>query len=145
MVALRKAALDWSDPEGVHSMRVASRRLRSVLRDFAPYLRKRGLTASVKEIKSIADALGEVRDQDVAITALEKTATQARAEVSAALKEFIVSRMETRDQARQKLKSILRGSQLKQLEADFTAAVDVSLLQMGERLDVLSRQLTLPT
>src|SRR5258705_3828230 len=134
MVALRKAALDWSDPEGVHSMRVASRRLRSALRDFTPYVRKRGLTASVKEIKSIADALGGVRDQDVAITAPEKTATQAPAEVPAALKEFIVSRMETRDQARQKLKSILRGSQLKQLEADFTAAVDVVTATDGGKI-----------
>jgi CHAD domain-containing protein len=125
MVVLHKAALNWSDPEGVHSMRVASRRLRSALRDFSPYVRKRGLTSSVKQIKSIADVLGEVRDQDVAIEALEKTATQAPAEVSAALKEFIVSRIETRDQARLKLKSILQRDQLKQLEADFTAAVAV--------------------
>ncbi len=125
MVGLHKAALNWSDPEGVHSMRVASRRLRSALRDFSPYVRKRGLTSSVKQIKSIADALGEVRDQDVAIAALEKTATQAPAEISATLKEFVVSRIETRDQARLKLKSILQRGQLKQLEADFTAAVDV--------------------
>ena len=47
----RKAALDWSDPEGVHSMRVASRRLRGALRDFAPFLRKRSLTGALKELK----------------------------------------------------------------------------------------------
>ncbi|HEV2883342.1 MAG TPA: CHAD domain-containing protein, partial [Pyrinomonadaceae bacterium] len=40
MCLLRKAALDFKDPEGVHDMRVASRRLRSALRDFAPHLRK---------------------------------------------------------------------------------------------------------
>src|SRR5918996_1339861 len=61
------AALDWTDPEGVHSMRVASRRLRSALRDFLPYVRKRNLTSIQKQMKSIADALGEVRDLDVAI------------------------------------------------------------------------------
>ena len=52
---------DWKDPEGVHSMRVASRRLRSSLRDFMPYIRKRGLGSTLKQIRSIADALGEVR------------------------------------------------------------------------------------
>ena len=33
MSRFRDAALNWNDPEGVHSMRVASRRLRSALRD----------------------------------------------------------------------------------------------------------------
>src|SRR5215213_8322656 len=65
--AWREAALDWTDPEGVHSMRVASRRLRSALRDFMPYIRKRPLAQMLKQLRSIADALGEVRDQDVAI------------------------------------------------------------------------------
>ncbi|HEX5966530.1 MAG TPA: CHAD domain-containing protein, partial [Pyrinomonadaceae bacterium] len=62
MYGFRQAALDWSDPEGVHSMRVASRRLRSAMRDFMPYLRQRGLTPVLKQTKSIAAALGEVRD-----------------------------------------------------------------------------------
>src|SRR5882724_8206200 len=65
--ALRDHALDWSDPEGVHDMRVSSRRLRGALRDFMPYLHKHGLSATLKEIRKIADALGDVRDQDVAI------------------------------------------------------------------------------
>ncbi|HEU4595360.1 MAG TPA: CHAD domain-containing protein, partial [Pyrinomonadaceae bacterium] len=42
MCEFREAALDWSDPEGVHDMRVASRRLRSALRDFMPHLQRRG-------------------------------------------------------------------------------------------------------
>src|ERR1044071_902153 len=83
------AALDWSDPEGVHSMRVASRRLRSALRDFMPYVRKRGLTSVQKRLKSVADALGEVRDLDVAIMALEKLASNAPGEVSPAVKRLI--------------------------------------------------------
>ena len=72
LLGWRKAALDWSDPEGVHSMRVASRRLRSAMRDFLPYLPKRSFVWSSKRFKAIADALGEVRDQDVAIQALEE-------------------------------------------------------------------------
>src|ERR1044071_8802336 len=85
----RSAALDWSDPEGVHSMRVASRRLRSALRDFTPYLHKRRLSSALKSLRDIADALGEVRDQDVAILALEKLQTHASDHVGPALKQVI--------------------------------------------------------
>lgn len=126
MHALAKAAINWDDPEGVHSMRVASRRLRSALRDFTPYLRKSGLRASQKEIRTIADVLGEVRDQDVAIIALEKTAARAPKEVSAALDHFIGRKKEVREGARAKLKSALRKDQLKALQARFFSAVEVA-------------------
>ena len=82
----RKAALDWSDPEGVHSMRVASRRLRSAMRDFLPYLPKRSFASSTRRFKEIADLLGEVRDSDVAILALEEIEKKAPAEHAAALR-----------------------------------------------------------
>ena len=120
----RSAALDWSDPEGVHSMRVASRRLRSALRDFTPYLHKRRLSSVLKSLRDIADALGEVRDQDVAILALDKLQTHTPHEVSAALKKFIDARKEIRDQAREELVTMLADDQLKQLEMSFTTAVD---------------------
>jgi CHAD domain-containing protein len=120
----RAAALDWSDPEGVHSMRVASRRLRSALRDFTPYLHKRRLSSVLKSLRDIADALGEVRDQDVAIMALEKLQTHTPHDVSAALKQFIDARKTIRDQAREELVSILADDHLKQLELSFTTAVD---------------------
>jgi CHAD domain-containing protein len=120
----RAAALDWSDPEGVHSMRVASRRLRSALRDFTPYLHKRRLSSVLKSLRDIADALGEVRDQDVAIMALEKLQTHTPHDVSPALKQFIDARKTIRDQAREELVVMLADEQLKQLEMSFTTAVD---------------------
>jgi CHAD domain-containing protein len=123
LLGLREAALDWSDPEGVHSMRVASRRLRSALRDFMPFLRKRGLTSVQKELRNIADALGDVRDQDVALMALEKIQNGKSAESSTALEQFIEKRKEAREQAREKLRSILE-TQLKPFESDFVAAVN---------------------
>ena len=67
LCSFQQAALDWTDTEGVHSMRVASRRLRSALRDFMPYLHKRRLGSVLKSLRDIADALGEVRDQDARV------------------------------------------------------------------------------
>ena len=124
MIEWRKTALDWSNPEGVHSMRVASRRLRSAMRDFLPYIPKRSFASVLKQLKGLADALGDVRDQDVAIPALEAIAKKAPAEHSAALKELIEKRKQLREQQRKKLKAVLAKSELKKLEAEFAAAVE---------------------
>lgn len=59
-------ALDMSDPEGVHDTRVATRRLRAVLEICAPCFPKKPHRKLLKEVKSLADALGERRDPDVA-------------------------------------------------------------------------------
>lgn len=124
LYGFHQTAMDWTDPEGVHSMRVASRRLRSVLRDFMPYLRKRPLASALKQLRNLADALGEVRDQDVAIAALEEMTSHASAEVSAGLKPFVETRRQLRGQAREELKTILEGDDLKELELEFIAGVD---------------------
>jgi CHAD domain-containing protein len=124
MCSFRQAALDWKDPEGVHSMRVASRRLRSSLRDFMPYIRKRGLGSTLKQIRSIADALGEVRDQDVAIMALHNLASKATPEIANVLQDILESRKEIRRLARKQLEDRLAHDQLKLLSDDFSKVVD---------------------
>src|SRR5437762_11227050 len=73
MCKLRARALEWSDPEGVHAMRVCSRRLRSAMSDFRPFIRAR---LPVGKLRRIADALGAVRDQDVALVALDELSKQ---------------------------------------------------------------------
>ena len=45
MCSLRNQALNWSDPEGVHDMRVSSRRLRGALHDFRDRLVSPGTRA----------------------------------------------------------------------------------------------------
>jgi CHAD domain-containing protein len=124
MYGFRQAALDWSDPEGVHSMRVASRRLRSAMRDFMPYLRQRGLTSVSKKTKAIANALGNVRDQDVAIMALEKIQKQANAEVAAALQQLIDERKERRNEARNNLSSVLIATEMTTAKTEFMARIE---------------------
>ena len=127
MTALRVKALDWSAPAGVHDMRVASRRLRSVLADFSPYLRKRRISAAVKEIKAIAEALGKVRDQDVAIKALESLAAIAPAEVSPGIQSLIDNRRTALDKVREQLNAIVDQERLVQLRLDFFTDFEASL------------------
>ena len=66
--------LDTSDIERVHAMRVATRRLRAAIEIFRPCFPKREGKRALREIKALADALGERRDRDVAIDALESFA-----------------------------------------------------------------------
>ena len=68
--------LDTAEIEGVHDMRVATRRLRAALEVFAPCFPKADHKRVLKEVKAIADALGERRDRDVAIASLSSFAEQ---------------------------------------------------------------------
>jgi CHAD domain-containing protein len=124
MCALRDKALDWREPEGVHDMRVSSRRLRGALRDFAPYLRKSGLAVVLKQVGDLADALGVVRDQDVAIIGLQKLAAGAPPEAATMLAQLVQVREKIRKEARKNLRHSLRKVPLKQLQKDFVTAVD---------------------
>jgi CHAD domain-containing protein len=63
--------LDTRDIERVHDMRVASRRLRAVLEIFAPCFPKSEFKGVLRDVKQLADALGERRDPDVHIDALK--------------------------------------------------------------------------
>jgi CHAD domain-containing protein len=63
--------LDVTDIERVHAMRVATRRLRAVLEIFQPAFPARSHRAVLREVKALADALGERRDPDVQLAALE--------------------------------------------------------------------------
>ena len=53
-------------------MRVATRRLRAALEVFEPCFPSEALSGALDEVKALADALGERRDRDVAIAALER-------------------------------------------------------------------------
>jgi CHAD domain-containing protein len=64
--------LDVTDIERVHDMRVATRRLRAALEIFAPCFPKAEHRKLLKEVKRLADALGERRDPDVAIEGFER-------------------------------------------------------------------------
>jgi len=64
--------LDVADIERVHDMRVATRRLRAVLEIYEPCFPRADVKAVLADVKRLADALGERRDPDVQIAALER-------------------------------------------------------------------------
>lgn len=69
-----RGVLDTGKIEGVHDMRVATRRLRAVMEIFAPCFPKKRHREALREVKELADVLGERRDPDVMIDRLRAVA-----------------------------------------------------------------------
>jgi CHAD domain-containing protein len=65
-----RGVLDTGDIDRVHDMRVATRRLRAALEVFEPCFPRKSYRQALREVKRLADGLGERRDRDVAIAAL---------------------------------------------------------------------------
>jgi CHAD domain-containing protein len=121
----RGGALDFSDIEGVHEMRVAARRLRSALRVFAPLMDKRRLKKARRDLKEISDALGVVRDQDVAVAALRKLSSRAKDElIKKGVKNLLAERKKLRQSGRLDLTKRLTAASLGKLEKRFFAALE---------------------
>jgi CHAD domain-containing protein len=63
---------DRGNPEDVHDMRVATRRLRAALEIFAECFPRKRHRQVLKDVKRLADALGARRDPDVAAERLRE-------------------------------------------------------------------------
>ena len=95
--------LDVDDIERVHDMRVATRRLRAVLEIFAPAFPKTAHRELLREVKALADALGERRDPDVQIESLRAYTGQAPPEDAAGVDELIARLREEQSGANARL------------------------------------------
>lgn len=73
MMSFKEGAIDGRDIEYVHDMRVASRRLRAAMRNFADcFTRKKKFRRHLKRVERITKRLGAVRDLDVLIDRFQK-------------------------------------------------------------------------
>lgn len=77
-----------ADAEGVHQMRVAARRLRSDLRTFAPLIEQEWAAELRSELKWLGGILGAVRDLDVQLARMTRTAGELEAEVPPLFEDF---------------------------------------------------------
>jgi exopolyphosphatase/pppGpp-phosphohydrolase len=77
VLAAIPVALAGTDIEGVHDVRVASRRLRAAMDIAAPAFPGKWYKALHRTAKEITGALGEVRDRDVLLEALRKERSAA--------------------------------------------------------------------
>jgi CHAD domain-containing protein len=115
--------LDVDEPERLHDMRVATRRLRAALEICAPCFPPKRHRKALKGVKRLADALGERRDRDVEIEFLRGFATEA----PAGEREALAARIE-----------VLRGEQREANAALTPRLKPKRLRKLRRRLDELA-------
>ena len=118
MVAQEPRAWEGLDPEGVHKMRVATRRLRSALRAF-----KKVLPGSIRsfdgEFKWLASVLGGVRDLDVARGNLPHFLSEIPPDDAAHLDDYRQYLADRWREERRRLVTCLAGRRYGRLKAGF--------------------------
>ena len=123
MVAQEPRAWEGLDPEGVHKMRVATRRLRSALRAF-----KKVLPASIRsfngEFKWLAAVLGGVRDLDVARGNLPHFLSEIPEEDAAHLDDYQQHLADRWREERRHLLACLAGRRYGRLKAGFAERLE---------------------
>jgi len=104
----RKEVLDLREIEGVHSMRVATRRLRAALEVFGPCFERKRAGRALAEVKALAAALGERRDRDVQLDLLDRLRPKCHAAERRALDLLAGELREEQNEANHALGAALR-------------------------------------
>ncbi len=115
------------EPDSVHQMRVAARRLRSALRSFGPLFDKEWADSLRDELAWVADVLGGARDREVLLARLQRDLETLPDElVLGPVAERLESRLAgSLSEARQQILEVLRGERyLDLLERLVAAATD---------------------
>jgi inorganic triphosphatase YgiF len=112
-------AWEGLDPEGVHQMRVATRRIRAALRAFQRVLPATPVKAFRREFKWTAAALGTVRDLDVYQENFRHDAGEIPDEDRACLVDYGRHLVKRRQQARQTLLDCLSSERYRRLNYEF--------------------------
>jgi CHAD domain-containing protein len=107
--------LDLDDVERVHDMRVASRRLRAALEMFKPCFPKKRHRRCLKQVKALADALGERRDRDVSIAFLRNFLGGAPAADRGRLQILLARLGEEQEEANERLAPFVAEERLGEL------------------------------
>ncbi len=124
-------ALDPTQIEGIHDMRVATRRLRSALRDIELAVGGHPAKLASKGFKSLADTLGAVRDEDVAINVLEQLAADPNAEhVRSGIELLVQTRRDRREAAFAKLQTELSVDFQQDLRHRFETSLESLLAEI---------------
>ncbi|MGE0130980.1 MAG: CHAD domain-containing protein [Blastocatellales bacterium] len=109
------------DVESIHDMRVAIRRLRVALSNFAVCVPKKDRRRLRIRLENLADALGDVRDMDVMIAAM-KTMLLTRSNEERSAISALIRRLQARRRLRLRaLINYLRGEEYAGFRREFSS------------------------
>ena len=121
-----EGVLEVEDIEPLHSMRVASRRLRAALEVFRPCFPRKRYKRTLKGVKALADALGERRDRDVSIAFLAGYLEEAPAGDRGRLEILLARLREEQGQANERLAQFMTEDRLGALREALAELVEAA-------------------
>ncbi|OGU12237.1 MAG: hypothetical protein A2075_11320 [Geobacteraceae bacterium GWC2_58_44] len=107
---LKKKVLDTWDPDDIHDLRVASRRVREGLELFSPCYQNDAVNRLVRRVKRVTRFLGEMRNMDEALLFFDALAGELDEGCRAELEVLILSIASQRQKGRREFKAGLKQS-----------------------------------
>ncbi|MDQ3492107.1 MAG: CHAD domain-containing protein, partial [Chloroflexota bacterium] len=123
MLSVEDGARSGEDPEHVHKMRVATRRMRAAWRVFDGAYRTKPQKRYVRELREVATTLGWVRDMDVQLEDLARYAKSLEPEAAADLAPLADAWRTRRDSARDDLLTLLDSKAYRRFVDEYLAFV----------------------
>jgi len=117
-----------ADPEGVHQMRVAVRRMRAAIKADGRHLPD-GVRLQA-ELRWLGSSLGAVRDLDVLLDHIHAQAAGFDAADAAALEQLVGGLVGDRRAARRRMLTVLRGRRYRALRVALAAAVTSPVVEV---------------
>ena len=123
MLLREPGARAGGDPEDLHAMRVATRRMRAAWRVFGDAYRPRRVRRYIDELRGLAAALGRVRDLDVLIEGLDAYVSDLPSAEATAIAPLCSAWRNERAQARRALAQILESDAYRRFVEDYVEFV----------------------
>lgn len=125
-----EAVLGDGEVGEIHDLRVAIRRLRTAMSDLSGILAERPLKRVKHDLKNLAEALGTIRDQDVAILLLQEFAVLAEKQsIRDGIDEMIDQHRKKRKRAHSRLQEDFDSGSFNKLRDRFSKRIADSISQ----------------
>lgn len=119
MMSHKAGAIDGTDIKFVHDMRVASRRLRAAMDNFAACFQKEPFKIHYKQIRTITRAMGAVRDLDVLIARFQNELQTLSAMEQGDIQGLIEHLQQERKEARKPMLTLFTELDASDFETQF--------------------------
>lgn len=135
MISYETGAIEGSDIEGLHSMRVSSRRVQAVMKVFRYSFPSRRFKKQYEIIRGIKDYLGVVRHYDVFIDELVKFRNELLSKEQKAINLLISRQKNLREQSRKEMIRFLNTINREKYKQDFINFLSVVHLVKNAKID----------
>jgi CHAD domain-containing protein len=119
MIANEPGTRQGQDPEALHDMRVATRRMRAAFQLFAPYFDAKALAPFGKRLRRLGRTLGAVRDLDVLLQKAQAYAAGLPPDQTNSLDPLLAAWQTHREVARRRMLEYLDSSAYRKFVTEF--------------------------